>query len=114
VVLPADDDGRDRIVAGHRRYAAGLEAGVTDVPAVVRHLSPIEAVEAMLSENVSRSDLTVAAPVRRSARSNASCPWTRPDAGEAVPPDRPLPGVGAVTDGGHDPSGAVEGRAGHR
>jgi ParB/RepB/Spo0J family partition protein len=64
VVLPADDDGTYRIVAGHRRYAAGLEAGVTDVPAVVRHLSPIEAIEAMLSENVNRSDLTVAEEVR--------------------------------------------------
>jgi ParB/RepB/Spo0J family partition protein len=64
VVLPADDDGVYWIVAGHRRYAAGIKAGVTDVPAVVRQMSPVEVIEAMLSENVNRSDLTVAEEVR--------------------------------------------------
>jgi len=64
VVLPADDDGVYRIIAGHRRHAAGINAGVTDVPAVVRHMNPVEVIEAMLSENVNRSDLTVAEEVR--------------------------------------------------
>lgn len=64
VVLPADTDGVYRIIAGHRRHAAGLKAGVSDVPAVVRHMSPAEVIEAMLSENVNRSDLTVAEEVR--------------------------------------------------
>lgn len=64
VVLPADTDGIYRIIAGHRRHAAGLKAGVADVPAVVRPMSPAEVVEAMLSENVNRSDLTVAEEVR--------------------------------------------------
>src|SRR5680860_506590 len=64
VVLPADDDGVYRIIAGHRRHAAGIKAGVTDVPAVVRHMTPVEVIEAMLSENVNRSDLTVAEEVR--------------------------------------------------
>jgi len=60
VVLPADDRGVYAIVAGHRRHAAGLKAGVTDAPAVIRPMTPVEVVEAMLSENVNRSDLTVA------------------------------------------------------
>jgi ParB/RepB/Spo0J family partition protein len=64
VVLPADDAGKYAIVAGHRRHAAGVKAGVTDVPAVVRHMTPVEVIEAMLSENVNRSDLTVAEEVR--------------------------------------------------
>lgn len=64
VVLPADDDGVYRIIAGHRRHAAGVKAGVTEVPAVVRDMSPVEVLEAMLSENVNRSDLTVAEEVR--------------------------------------------------
>lgn len=64
VVLPAEDDGVYRIIAGHRRHAAGLKAGVTDVPAVVRSMTPVEVIEAMLSENVNRSDLTVAEEVR--------------------------------------------------
>ena len=64
VVLPADDDGKYPIIAGHRRHAAGVKAGLTDVPAVVRHMTPVEVIEAMLSENVNRSDLTVAEEVR--------------------------------------------------
>jgi ParB/RepB/Spo0J family partition protein len=64
VVLPADDDGVYRIVAGHRRHAAGIEASVTDVPAVVRPMNPSEVIDAMLSENVNRSDLTVSEEVR--------------------------------------------------
>ena len=64
VVLPADDDGVHRIIAGHRRQAAGIMAGLTDVSAVVRHMTAIEVIEAMLSENVNRSDLTVAEEVR--------------------------------------------------
>jgi len=64
VVLPADTDGVYRIIAGHRRHAAGLKAGVSDVPAVVRPMRPAEVIEAMLSENVNRSDLTVAEEVR--------------------------------------------------
>jgi ParB/RepB/Spo0J family partition protein len=63
VVLPADD-GVYWIVAGHRRHAAGIEAGVTDVPAVVRPMNPSEVIEAMLSENVNRSDLTQSEEVR--------------------------------------------------
>lgn len=64
VVLPAGNDGKYAIVAGHRRHAAGIMAGVTDVPAVVRHMTPVEVIEAMLSENVNRSDLTIAEEVR--------------------------------------------------
>ena len=63
VVLPADDNGVYRIVAGHRRHAAGAQAGVTDVPVVVRSMTPSEVVEAMLSENVNRSDLTLSEEV---------------------------------------------------
>jgi ParB/RepB/Spo0J family partition protein len=64
VVLPADDSGAYLIVAGHRRHAAGQKAGITEVPAVVRAMNPVEVIEAMLSENVNRSDLTVAEEVR--------------------------------------------------
>jgi ParB/RepB/Spo0J family partition protein len=64
VVLPANDDGVYRIIAGHRRRAAGIKAEVTDVPVVIRHMTPVEVIEAMLSENVNRSDLSVAEEVR--------------------------------------------------
>lgn len=59
VVLPADNDGVYLIVAGRRRHAAGLAAGVTDVPAVVRSMTRAEVIEAGLSENANRSDLNL-------------------------------------------------------
>lgn len=64
VVLPANDAGVYLIVAGRRRHAAGLKAGVTDVPAVVRPMTTIEVIEAGLSENGNRADLTIGEEVR--------------------------------------------------
>jgi ParB-like chromosome segregation protein Spo0J len=43
-----------------REITASQRAGtVTTVPVVVRTMTPVEVIEAMLSENVNRSDLTV-------------------------------------------------------
>lgn len=65
VVLPADADGIHLIVAGHRRHAAVISIGEIDVvPAVVRAMNPVEVIEAALSENVNRTDLTASEEVR--------------------------------------------------
>jgi ParB/RepB/Spo0J family partition protein len=64
VVLPSGDEGKHLIVTGHRRHAAAIKAKTTHVPAVIRELNPAEVVEAMLIENVNRSDLTVSEEVR--------------------------------------------------
>lgn len=47
-----------RIVAGHRRYAAAPQAGLTSAPVIVKHYSPAEQEEIMLVENLQREDLT--------------------------------------------------------
>lgn len=64
VVLPAADDGLYRIVAGHRRHAAAAKAGVEEVAVVVREMTDTEVIEAMLSENTNRSDLSLTEEVR--------------------------------------------------
>jgi ParB family chromosome partitioning protein len=46
-------------VAGHRRRAAAELAGLAEVPAIVRDLSPAEQEEVMLVENLQREDLTL-------------------------------------------------------
>ncbi|MGD9753193.1 MAG: ParB/RepB/Spo0J family partition protein [Acidimicrobiia bacterium] len=51
-------EGRYVIVAGHRRHAAAVKAGLGEVPCTVRQLSDAERVEIMLVENLQRSDLT--------------------------------------------------------
>lgn len=47
------------IVIGHRRHAAAMLAGVSEVPCVVVEMTPKEQIQTMLLENMQRSDLTV-------------------------------------------------------
>ena len=68
LVLPADDSGQHRIVAGHRRHAAAVTVGLREVPCLVRSLTAVEAIEAMLIENIQRSDLTTSEEVDAIAR----------------------------------------------
>jgi len=47
-----------RIVLGHRRHAAAVVAGLEMVPCIARDMTEKEQLEAMLTENVQRSELT--------------------------------------------------------
>lgn len=49
----------DLIVAGHRRVEAAEEVGLKTVPVVVKELSKIQQLQAMLAENLLRADLNV-------------------------------------------------------
>lgn len=57
-VVPAEEGGY-RIIIGHRRHAAGVQAGLDELPCVVVAMTPQEQFETMMVENVQRSDLTV-------------------------------------------------------
>jgi ParB family chromosome partitioning protein len=46
------------IVAGHRRHAAALRAGLAEVPVLVRPMTTREQLEIMLVENIQRADLS--------------------------------------------------------
>ena len=46
------------VVAGHRRLAATRQAGLSEVPVVVRDLDPVQQQEIMLVENLQRQDLS--------------------------------------------------------
>jgi ParB family chromosome partitioning protein len=50
--------GRFQIIAGERRYRAAIEAGLEEVPCVVRESSDAEMMELALVENLQRKDLT--------------------------------------------------------
>lgn len=58
---PVDDDGTRWLIAGNRRYDGAVKAGLDVLPAVLRDDLATEAqqIEAMLIENLHRSDLTV-------------------------------------------------------
>ena len=56
VVRPSGS--RFEIIAGKRRYRAAVEAGLAEVPCVVRNASDVEVLELALIENLQRKDLT--------------------------------------------------------
>ncbi len=49
---------RFQIIAGERRYRAALDAGVSELPCIVRESSDAETMEIALIENLQRKDLT--------------------------------------------------------
>ena len=49
---------RYQIVAGERRYHAAVQAGLTELPVVVRDVDDSEMLELALIENIQRKDLT--------------------------------------------------------
>src|SRR5579862_7372618 len=57
VVRPASEDGRYILVLGERRLRASKMAGKQTIPALVRRLSPQQAAEMTVLENVQREDL---------------------------------------------------------
>ena len=57
VVRPAEEEGRYILVLGERRLRASKMAGKETIPALVRRLSPQQAAEMTVLENVVREDL---------------------------------------------------------
>jgi ParB family chromosome partitioning protein len=50
-------DGHFEIIAGERRYRAAMEAGLAELPCIVRETSDAEMMEVALIENLQRKDL---------------------------------------------------------
>jgi ParB family chromosome partitioning protein len=57
-MLVRPHEGRFQIVAGERRYRAAIEAGLAEVPCVIREATDAEMMELALIENLQRKDLT--------------------------------------------------------
>ncbi|HVC18918.1 MAG TPA: ParB/RepB/Spo0J family partition protein [Vicinamibacterales bacterium] len=49
---------RYQIIAGERRYQAAVQAGIQEVPVIVREVDDTEVIELALVENLQRKDLT--------------------------------------------------------
>lgn len=57
-ILVRRKESRFQIVAGERRYRAAVEAGLPEMPCVIKELSDPEVMEIALIENLQRKDLT--------------------------------------------------------
>lgn len=57
IIVEDMGEGRYRIVAGERRWRAANEAGLREIPVLVRNYSPEKRLEIALIENVQREDL---------------------------------------------------------
>lgn len=51
-------EGGYRIIAGERRWRAARQAGLTDVPVIVKEISEVDVFELALIENIQREDLS--------------------------------------------------------
>ncbi len=56
LVRPVKGNGSFEIVAGHRRFMAATDAGLGEIPAMVKELSDVEALEIQVIENSQRED----------------------------------------------------------
>lgn len=57
-ILVRPVEGRLQIIAGERRYRAAIDAGLDEIPCIVRETSDAETMELALIENLQRQDLT--------------------------------------------------------
>jgi len=62
IVLRRDAEGGFQIVAGERRWRAAMEAGLTEIPSVIREVPDTEMLLLALLENILREDLN---PIER-------------------------------------------------
>ena len=59
LTVVSDQDGY-KVIIGHRRMAAAKEAGLKELPCIIRDLDEKKQFEIMMEENMQRQDLTVA------------------------------------------------------
>ncbi|HEX5284937.1 MAG TPA: ParB/RepB/Spo0J family partition protein [Bryocella sp.] len=57
IIVRSGDNGRYTLITGERRWLASQGAGKTTIPAVVREVSDVQAMEMTIVENLQRADL---------------------------------------------------------
>jgi ParB family chromosome partitioning protein len=89
VVRPCHGRPGYEIVAGERRWRAAQQAGVHDLPALVRELSDRDVLELALIENVQRTDLNALEEARAYRRLMQEFGYTQDELGRVIGKSRP-------------------------
>ena len=78
------DNGRYQIISGERRYRASLIAGLTEIPAYIRHADDNNMLELALVENIQREDLDAVEVAISYQRLIDECQLTQENVSERV------------------------------
>ncbi|MGH7827590.1 MAG: ParB/RepB/Spo0J family partition protein [Candidatus Binatia bacterium] len=87
VVRPKGGD--YELIAGERRWRAAMEAGLTEVPVVIREATDQEALQLALVENLQREDLNPIEEANGYRRLQEEFRWSQDEMAEKVAKSRP-------------------------
>ncbi|MDE1154576.1 MAG: ParB/RepB/Spo0J family partition protein [Acidobacteriaceae bacterium] len=83
-----NDDGRYTLITGERRWLASQRAGKTTIPAIVREVSNVQAMEMTIVENLQRADLNPMEQAHAYARLSQEFQMTQEQMAERTGKDR--------------------------
>ena len=89
ITVRETEDGRFQIISGERRYRASLIAGLTEIPAYIRHAEDNNMLEMALVENIQREDLDAIEVAISYQRLIDECKLTQENLSERVGKKRP-------------------------
>ena len=81
---------RFQLIAGERRWRAARQAGLTQIPAIVREVTDAESLELALVENLLREDLNPMEEGEAFDRLLTQFGWTQEELAQRVGKDRKL------------------------
>jgi ParB family chromosome partitioning protein len=88
IVVRAGKDGRYTLITGERRWLASQKAGKATVPAIVREVSNVQAMEMTIVENLQRADLNPMEQAHAFARLSRDFHMTQEQMAERTGKDR--------------------------
>ena len=91
VALDSENEGdaKYELIAGERRWRAAQRVGLSEVPCVVRRLTPLEATEVSLIENIQREDLNAVEEAEAYRQLIDSYSYTQEDLAKRLGKSRP-------------------------
>jgi len=89
IIVRAGQDGRYTLITGERRWLASQRAGKETIPAIVREVSDVQAMEMTIVENLQREDLNPMEQARAFERLSKEFRMTQEQMAERTGKDRP-------------------------
>jgi len=88
IIVTTKDEGEYELIAGERRLEASKLAGFSEVPVIIRSVSPKEQLQFAIIENVQREDLTAIEEAKAYQQLNEEFKLTHAQISEIVGKDR--------------------------